>query len=58
MSLKQKLYYNVSVLIFKILNNMLPIVLRDKMEIVRIERQIRLAENIVSGGLSMRKYKF
>jgi len=51
MSIKQRLYYNVCIFIYKILNNMLPIVSRNKIEMVESdsERQTRQAENIVLG---------
>jgi len=46
MSIKQRLYYSVCVFICKILNNMLPVSLRNKMVIIRNESQ-RQAGNIV-----------
>jgi len=48
-SIKQRLYYSVCVFIYKILNNMLPVLLRDKFVIVGNEKQrlTRQAGNIV-----------
>lgn len=49
MSVKQRLYYNVCIFIFKTLNNLLPEQLKDKLQIVGNvrERQTRQAEDIV-----------
>jgi len=44
MSIKQRLYYNVCIFIFKILRNMLP--LRDRLEIIDSERETRQMGNI------------
>jgi len=44
MSIKQRLYYNVCIFIFKILRNMLP--LRDRLEIIDNERETRQMGNI------------
>jgi len=54
MSIKQRLYYSVCVFIYKILNNTLPVSLRDKFVILGNENQrlTRQAENIV---LELRK---
>jgi len=38
-SIKQRLYYSVCVFIYKMLNNMLPVLLRDKFVIVGNENQ-------------------
>ncbi|KAM0724671.1 hypothetical protein ACS0PU_009055 [Formica fusca] len=48
MSIKQRLYYNVCIFIFKILKNMLPEQLRNRLEIVgnESERQTRQAGDI------------
>lgn len=48
MSIRQRLYYNMSIFIFKILNNMMPEQLKDRLSIVghRTGRQTRQAENI------------
>lgn len=48
MSIKQRLYYNVCIFIFKILRNMLPEQLRNRLEIVgnESERQTRQAGDI------------
>lgn len=48
MSIRQRLYYNMSIFIFKILNNMMPEQLSDRLSIVghRTNRQTRQAENI------------
>jgi len=40
MSIKQRLYYSVCVFIYKILNNMLPVSLRNKIVIVENENQM------------------
>jgi len=49
MSIKQRLYYNVCVFIYKILNNMLPVLLRNKFAIIGNENQrlTRQTGNIV-----------
>lgn len=49
MSVRQRLYYNVGVFIFKILNNMAPMALSNRLELVGSEcdRQTRQAGNIV-----------
>jgi hypothetical protein len=49
MSIRQRLFYNVCIFIFKILKNMLPEALRNRLEIVgsESERQTRQAGNIV-----------
>lgn len=54
MSVRQRLYYSVCIFIFKIVNNMAPVVLSNKIEIeVReCDRQTRQAENI---RLTLRK---
>jgi len=54
MSIKQRLYYRVYVFIYKILNNILPVLLRDKFVVVGNEKQrrTRQAGNIV---LQLRK---
>jgi len=56
MSIKQKLYYSVCVFIYKILNKMLPVLLRDKFVIIgnQNQRLTRQAGNIV---LELRKIK-
>jgi len=41
MSVKQRLYYSVYIFIYKILNNMLPVSLRNKIEIAGSESQKR-----------------
>jgi len=46
MSVKQRLHYNICTFIYKILNNVLPLLLRNKIEIVGSENQ-RQAGNIV-----------
>jgi len=49
MSIKQRLYYGVCVFIYKILNNILPVLLQNKFVIVENENQrlTRQAGNIV-----------
>jgi len=47
-SIKHRLWYNVCIFIYKILNNMLPASLRNKIEIGS-ERQTRQAGNVVLG---------
>ena len=56
MNIKQRLYYNVCVFIYKIMNNLLPVTLRNKFAIVGSENQrvTRQAGNIV---LEIRKTK-
>jgi len=51
MSIKQRLHYSVCIFIYKILNNMLAVSLRNKIEIAGSERQrqTRQAGNIVLG---------
>jgi len=50
MSVKQRLYHSVCIFIYKILNNMLPVSLRNKIEIEsESQRQTRQAGNIVLG---------
>jgi len=39
MTIKQRLYYNVRIFIYKILNNMLPVLLRNKFVIAGKENQ-------------------
>jgi len=56
MSVKQRLYHSVCIFIYKILNNTLPLSLRNKIEIVGSEnqRQTRQAGNVV---LRLRKIR-
>jgi len=56
MSIKQKLYYSVSVFIYKILNNMLPLLIKNKIVIVVCENQ-RLTKETGNIVLGLRKTK-
>jgi len=65
-SVKQKLYYNVYIFIYKILNNKLSISLRNKIEILGSESQkqtaskkyrVRITKNYVQKAYFMKELK-